>query len=132
MEARGQVNCYEPFPYKKDGKRFYTINLAAGTTPFVKMFDGIHCQSICYHLRNPPAVTVGHAWYRPRPLYLENLDDESADHVLNGGLLCAELSVAIASQLPEDAVDPKWSYEQFQAFALKTYGRRLPPNPEYA
>ncbi len=128
MEARGQVNCYEPYKGHHGIKKvFYTINLAAGTTPFMKMFDGIECNSLCYRLRDPRIVSITHAWYRPSPTVFKRLDEGWHDHILNGGLHCAELPIAIISQMIDDPVTPDWEYERFQEFLLKMYGKRRRP-----
>lgn len=127
MESRGQINCYEPYKgYHGIAKVFYTINLATGTTPFMKFIDGIECASTCYRLRKPVIVNVTHAWYRPTKEGFDGLEAWQ-DHVLNGGLVFDVLDSAIAKQLKDDPVQKEWDYEKFQSFVLNLYGKRLGP-----
>lgn len=130
MELRGQINCYKPhlrrFSFTTE---FFTINLAAGATPFVSFFgdNNIECYSEHYNLGSPKRANVQHAWYRPTAEAFAKLEPNVQEHVLNGGLTKATLAEAITLQLPNDTVEQSWDYEQFQTFALKTYGQRLPP-----
>ena len=121
MEARGKVNCYEPVSLGKD---VYVVNLSAGVTPFIRHFNDLEYGSVCYNLRRPVSVTITHANYRPTKEEFDTLDAYSKDHVLNGGLLCAELTKA--RPLPDDPVDPTWSFDRFLAFCETTYGVRRP------
>lgn len=130
MENRGQVNRYSP--YKWDGPSFYTINLSAGTTPMFLIEGGREYASAWYTLAVDPGVcrihiNVRHAWYRPGITEYKAADADTQDHVLNGGLLHRPLVEALGHLIVEDPVETTWAYEQFQAWALKTYGRRLPP-----
>ena len=143
MEAKGAINQYMPHATGRlrpnprgpgmyleraaqpPGKPVFTINLAAGTTPFVRHFDGREYASQFYRLTAVPVVT--HANYRPTREEFDALDEWSQDHVLNGGLLCAPLDEAIRKQLPGDRRGPETEYEQFQAWCLEYYGRRRPP-----
>ena len=128
MEARGAVNQYMPYYRKQmaDGSPagpVFTVNLAAGVTPFVRHFNGIEYTSQCYRITAQP-ITVTHGNYRPGPERFKTLDEFAQDHVLNGGLLCEELAVAQNRQIPNDPVEHTWESEQFQAWCLEIYGRR--------
>lgn len=125
MEGRGQINCYRDA--KTYGQYVYTINLAAGTTPFIKFFDGNEYRSCCYvlpavHFKN---LTIGYGWYRPTKEGFDKLRDDSKDHVLHGGLLESPLADAIDRQLPGDTVTDSMPWEQLQAFFLKVYGVKV-------
>ena len=128
MERRGQVNQYEPYPPDAETKLkpVFTINLADGVTPFMKLFHGKEFSSQCYRLSAVRCV-VTHGWYRPQADYFGYLDEHTQDHVLNGGLCLADLDAAIRFQLPDDPVREDWSYEKFQHWCLSYYGRRRPP-----
>lgn len=126
METKGQINRYTP--YRGTGRAHFTINLANGTTPFLKHFDGVECNSECYRFEVPTQrVRVQYAWYRPTMSEFEFLDRWGQDHVLNGGLLCGELTTAVDRQLPDDPVQADWDYEKFQVWCLETYGKRRGP-----
>ncbi len=125
MEKRGQINCYEAQGFGCDPKEIYTINLACGVTPLVHFFGGKEYASMCYRLRKPVLVTVTHANYRPKKQEFDFLDAGAQEHVLNSGLLCAELVVAIKLQYEFDTVELHWDYEKFQKWCLEMYGRRL-------
>lgn len=145
MEKKGAINQYMPYaggelryseqakghlyvPNRRPpGDPVFTINLAAGVTPFIRHFGGKEYASQCYRLTAAPVVT--YANYRPHSTKFNTLDEWSQEHVLNGGLLCDPLDEAIAHQLGQDPVEPGWEYEQFQAWCLSYYGRRLPPAP---
>ena len=121
MESRGKINCYEPEQPGHGMKTvFYTINLAVGVTPFMKRFDGIMCQSLCYRLRDPRIVTVRYAWYRPSVTVFRTIPDWH-EQVLSGGLVCDKLDIAIANQMIDDPVKEDWTYEQFKNFVSLTY-----------
>jgi hypothetical protein len=147
MEKKGAVNQYVPHtrgelvaeggvtvlrrPERSAISVFppvFTVNLAAGTTPFISRFHGREYSSQCYRPTAPPVVT--HGWYRPRLAEFDKLEDGSQEHVLNGGLLIAEVLDAAGRQLDADPVGHEWEYERFQAFCLETYGRRLGPLPK--
>lgn len=129
MESRGAVNEY--VPCDRDPRvgytHVFTINLAAGVTPFMLTVDGKQYTSFCYRLASRVA-TVTRAWYRPTASQFASFANAwLRDHVLNGGLLEAPLTEAMQLQLAGDPVSPDWDYERFQAWCLETYGRRLPP-----
>jgi hypothetical protein len=119
MEAKGKVNQYVS---GKGGQHVHTLNLSAGTTPFVAMFDGQEYTSSFYRLTAAPAITIRWVWYRPRPEEFAKLDLCVQEHVLCGGLNSGELGKA--RPLEDDPADPKWSLEQWNAFAKKTYGQQ--------
>lgn len=125
MEKRGQINAYQP--YKWQGKPVFTINLADGVTPFMNFWDGKEYSSSCYRLAGPVAVTVTHGSYRPHRQHFVSVDASMQDHVLNGGLLCDPLALAVDRQLLNDDVDASWDYERFQAWCLEHYGKRRGP-----
>ena len=130
MEQRGQVNCYEPWGWHGGiGSEVYVINLAAGVTPFMHLFDGREYSSLCYRLRRPVRVTVAQGHYRPRPEEFATLAPDVQEHVLNGGLLSAPLAVATERQLSTDPVEADWDFERFQGWCQKVYGRRLRSHP---
>lgn len=133
MENRGQVNRY--VPYKWSGGSICTINLAAGTTPFI-LFEGgrEYCSAVYVLDQFEPLgqklrvkVTLG--WYRPGRPEFDAKSKDLQDHVLNGGLLHLPLADAVAHQLAKDPVDPSWEYEQFQQWAEIAFGRRFPSKP---
>lgn len=142
MEARGLINCYRLLTRDNRGlvmrtptdqSVVYTINLSHGTTPFCKMFDGKEHVSSMYLLPpNNRNVTVTYGWYRPcrtEWATLINVDSENGgteyqDYILRGGLICAPLDQC--RPMPSDPVQPDWTYEQLQQWALSFYGRRLP------
>lgn len=125
MEKRGQINTYEP--WKRFGeKEVYTINLTDGVTPFMAFFNGKEFNSLMYRLRKPVLVTVTHAWYRPGLTEFSALTSDVKNHVLNAGLLCAELSEAVTRQIQSDPVRFDWDYKRFQAWCLEVYLQRLP------
>jgi hypothetical protein len=128
MERTGQVNQYDPWKVGTGRRPVFTVNLANGTTPFMKSFDGVEFASRCYRL-DATICTVTHAWYRPRAGEFGQLDSWSQDHVLNGGLLLADLNSAAVLQLYPDPVPADWEYEQFQGWCLSFYGKRRPPMP---
>lgn len=124
MEALGAVNAYRRADLPTATR--LTINLAVGVTPFIHVWDGHEYASNFYAL--PPRtgkVTVRYGHYRPAREEFGRLERALQDHVLNGGLLCAELHEA--RQLPADPVRRDWDYENLQAWCLGYYGRRLPP-----
>lgn len=124
MEKRGQINAYEP--WKRYGeKEVYTINLADGVTSFIHFFEGKEFASIMYRLRRPVLVTVTRGWYRPSPEEFSILIPDVREHVLNAGLLCADLATAIGRQMKNDPVLSEWDYETFQEWCAQVYGARL-------
>ncbi len=124
MEAKGRINQYNA--YESGLERKFTINLATGTTPFIKHFDGVEYASQCYRLTQVPVVT--HAWYRPTREEFDKLSKWEQDHVLNGGLCFGELTKV--QTLQDDPTEVTTDYETFQEFCLKYYGRRLLPMPQ--
>lgn len=145
MEARGAINQYTPHARgimtpnpngpgvilrrgdPPAGEPVFTINLAAGTTPFIRAFHDVECASQCYRLSAPRSVSVAFANFRPTRAEFDTLNGYVQDHVLNGGLLCLPLAEAVAKQLPDDPVQTDWDYERFQEWCQSYYGRRRPP-----
>lgn len=130
MESRGRVNCYSTYKPLVGSlhRNFFTVNLANGVTPFMKVFGGVECASSCYRLLGGTSeILVEFAWYRPSREEFEKLDDGVQDHVLNGGLLCDTLEVAVSRQMRDDVVEVATDYERFQAFCLERYGKRRGP-----
>lgn len=124
MEALGAVNAYAPYRWR--GPALWTVNLAAGVTPFIHLWRGREYVSALYCVGvGTGRLTVTHAHYRPARDEFDALPPDVQDHVLNGGLLLAELREA--RQLPDDPVKEEWPYESFQTWCLAYYGRRLPP-----
>lgn len=146
MEAKGAVNQYDVYRegrfaaeggktvYKPAPKAtlavfppIFTVNLAAGTTPFIRFFEGVKYSSQCYRLTWQPVV-VTYANYRPGAEAFKELTEFEQDHVLNGGLLCGKLGEV--TTLKDDPVEPSWDYERFQRWCLGKYGKRRPPMEE--
>lgn len=139
MEAKGLVNQYESKPVSKIGPnvgtekvamhcmrveihRVFTLNLAAGTTPFCTFVGGREYFSNFYQVTVSRA-RVEYVWYRPDRAEFGALGLEVQDHVLNGGLLSAPLG---HGTLADDPTVPEVEYEDFQIWCLSVYGRRLP------
>jgi hypothetical protein len=125
------VNCYRPYGSRGGPSPIFTINLSAGTTPFMMMVDDKEYSSSFYRLQSG-SVNVTQAWYRPAFAEYKAADEYVQDHILNGGLMHKPLKAAINSGLiVEDPIEPDWSYERVMEWMLKTYGRRLGPLPKH-
>ena len=122
MEDRGAINAYRCV---KCRKHHLTVNLNAGTTPFMTdcpLCDGA-AQSCFYrvrHLLRNETLTVSHAWYRPDIVKFAGLHLHTQSHVVMGGLLKGELRVAVNSAIA-DSVEADWELEQLIAFMRDTY-----------
>lgn len=107
---------------------FWTMNLAAGTTPFVQDFNipgelrmvPISAKSqVCKLTVN--VVTVTHGFYRPGRVEFDELEEDKKNHVLKGGLLCAPLRDAIHRQEPTDDLPDLNAYSPWKAFCERVY-----------
>lgn len=127
MEQRGRINIYEKYDTSDYEDPVYTINLANGVTPFIAFFAGKEFVSRMYRLHGCTGISVRQAWYRPTQPEFHSLNESAQAHVLNAGLLCAPLVLAVTRQLPDDPVMHEWDYERFQEWCLTAYGRRLRP-----
>lgn len=125
MEKRGQVNCYVKYKGRPGiDPVFFTINLAAGVTPFMAIINGIECNSTMYRFDPIRRLNITEAWYRPAVAEYNSMPKELQDHILSGGLVHKPIAVAITNSLMSDPVEDSWEHERFQAFVLETYGRK--------
>lgn len=126
MEAKGAINQYVPYKNSRTGKIWYSVNLANGVTAFMKMIEGVECNSCCYRLDPRPAkIIVTLAWYRPTRAEFDAMIPEWHHHILNGGLDFGEIGKV--QTMPDDPVECDWEYEKFQEWCLSYYGKRLGP-----
>ena len=123
MEERGAINAYR---CEACQKRHVTINLNAGTTPFMTSCPecGAMAQSSFYHIADAVLegdqgkLTASHAWYRPCMDEYASLDTQSQAHVAMGGLIKGKLGEAFP--LP-DKVTPDISFEDMIKLAHDEY-----------
>lgn len=112
---------------------FWTVNLAAGTTPFIQDFQiegelralPIPAKSqVC--MLTVRVVTATHGFYRPGRPEFDQLDEAHKAHVLKGGLLCAPLREAIARQEKTDDLPDLREYARWKAFCERVYSLTPP------
>jgi len=122
MEARGRINCYICTTCKKGT---YTINLSAGTTPFVTQCQ--HCgfataESRVYRLDRPTSLAVTKCWYRPtkQEFDLQILGGSLQQHVRMGGLLYGDIAKAVP--LPNDETGERWDELRLDIYMKRIYG----------
>lgn len=145
MEKKGQINCYLEYragrlggaslrtsimpPLAAPQRKFYSINLADGVTPFMAFVDGVEYASNMYRIPAAGAVLVTRAYYRPTAAEFAAADRETKDHVLNGGLLPAALADAVARQLENDPIAATMDFETAQTHFHAIYGERMRNSP---
>lgn len=141
MESRGQVNMYVEYrdspttkkilaSLRKENpvqRRFFTVNLAHGTTPFIMHFNGVECASMNYRfITGIEYANISVAYYRPTAEAFAKLEPFIKEHVLRGGLMPLAFEKALAAQLENDPIEPSMNFNQVQIAMQLIYGERLP------
>ena len=120
MEARGAVNSYRCGACDRS---YATINLNAGTTPFLSACPDCNAtaESNFYNVTDAITkgkITIDHVWYRPTPVKFSLLHLDTQEHIVFGGLITGCLGEAVAMK---DDITPDWSLKKLLAFMREFY-----------
>lgn len=122
MQAKGIVNCYTHVPTERgvlsEPSEIYTMNMNAGTTPFMITIDGKRYTSRFCNLPKNRGVNISYVFYRPGFIEFQTLDLATKLHILQGGLVYKPLN----NTYFEDNIHEKMTEEELRVALAKLYG----------
>jgi len=122
MEPRGAVNVYQ---CESCRGRHPTINLNAGTTPFISRCPYCHGNAMSnfylldsFYVDKLRQLQIEVVWYRPRPEEFSKLALDTQEHIVFGGLISGRIESADPIL---DEITPDWKLDGILMFIHAAY-----------